>query len=165
MTQAHAPTRWPAAATTVLVWAAAAASLVFWGLRLASPADGDRPPAVSATPAMSIDTQAVARALGAQPAVAQAVRVPDAASRFALLGVVADANGRGAALIAVDGKPPRPFRAGAALAQGYVLQGVDAHGVRVGAGVDAPAAFTLQVPARPGAVNGPPRPAPAMPAG
>jgi len=162
MTQAHAPTRWPAASATVLLWGAAAASVVFWGLRLASPAEGARPPAVSAVPALRIDTAAVARAFGAQPAPEQVARAPDAASRFALLGVVADANGHGAALIAVDGKPPRPYRAGAALAEGYVLQDVDARSVRIGAG---PAAFTLQLPARPGAVNGPPRPAPTMPAG
>ena len=48
--------------------------------------------------------------IGQSPATA-----PDAASRFQLQGVVADDLGRGAALIAIDGKPARPYRAGALL--------------------------------------------------
>ena len=54
------------------------------------------------------------------------VATPEAASRFVLLGVVADTDGQGAALIAVDGKPPRPFRVGAKVADGYVLHSVSA---------------------------------------
>jgi general secretion pathway protein C len=49
---------------------------------------------------------------------------PEAASRFALSGVVADPSKQGAALIAIDGKAPRPFRVGSRVGDNYVLQSV-----------------------------------------
>ena len=83
---------------------------------------------------------------------------PDAASRFVLQGVVADDDQQGAALIAVDGKPPRPFRVGAKVADGYVLQSVSTRAAALGASLDGAPAFTLQLPARPLAANPPPSP-------
>ncbi|RZL92290.1 MAG: general secretion pathway protein C [Variovorax sp.] len=116
------------------------------------------PPAVAAAPA-AVDPIAVGRLLGAVDAPAVAAASPDAASRFVLLGVIADADGQGAALIAVDGKPARPFRVGGRLADGYVLQSVGARAATLGGSAQGPAAFTLQLPARPLAIPGPP-PAP-----
>jgi len=43
------------------------------------------------------------------------------ASRFVLLGVLGNAQG-GSALIAVDGKPPKPVRVGATVAEGWTLR-------------------------------------------
>jgi len=147
----------------VLLWAAAAASIVFWGLRLATPADGTRPPAVSTATALGVDPAAVGRLLGAQPAAERVAAAPDAASRFVLLGVVADDIGRGAALVAVDGKPPRPYRVGATLAEGYVLQSLDTRAANIGGTRSGPAAFSLKLPVPALAVNGPVRPPPTMP--
>ena len=76
--------------------------------------------------------------------------------RSALLGVVADALQRGIALIAVDGQPPRPFRVGARVAEGYVLQAVGARSATVGAQANAASAFTLQLPTTPMAIPAPP---------
>lgn len=163
MTLPYAPARWPSISATVVLWAAAAASIVFWGLRMATPSDGARPPAVSTASALNVDSAAVARALGAQPVVERVVAAPDAASRFALLGVVADDTGRGAALIAVDGKPPRPYRVGATLAEGYVLQSLDARAVNIGGARGGSAVFSLKLPPQPLAINGPVRPPPVMP--
>jgi general secretion pathway protein C len=145
--------RWPAPAATLVVWGLAAASITFWGLRLAAPADAVAPPTVASAPP-AVDPAAVARALGAVDA--PAATAPNAASRFVLLGVIADSDGQGAALIAVDGKPARPFRVGASLADAYVLQSVDARAATVGGSAQGPAAFTLQLPARPMAIPGPP---------
>ncbi len=156
MSLPYAPARWPAAATTTLVWALAAASIVFWALRLAAPADAIAPPAVLTTPAAPPDPNAIARLLGAQAPRATVTAAPELASRFVLLGVVADTAGQGAALLAVDGKPPRPFRVGAALADGYVLRSLDARAATVGASTTGPAALTLQLPVPPFAPN-PPR--------
>ena len=156
MTLPCAPARWPAATATTLVWALAAASIVFWGLRLAAPADAVAPPAVPITPAAPPDPAAIARLLGAQASRQAVVAAPELASRLVLLGVVADRAGKGAALIAVDGKPPRPYRVGAALADGYVLRSLDARGATVGASTSGPAALTLTLPVRPFAPN-PPR--------
>ena len=156
MSLPYAPARWPAATATTLVWALAAASIVFWGLRLAAPADGVTPPAVPSTPAAPPDPAAVARLLGVQAPRETVVAAPALASRFVLLGVVADTAGQGAALIAVDGKPPRPYRVGRTVVDGYVLRSLDSRTVTIGESTSGPAALTLQLPTRPLAPN-PPR--------
>jgi general secretion pathway protein C len=163
MTLPYAPARWPSVTATVVLWAAAAASIVFWGLRMAAPADGVLPPAVSTVATLNVDSAAVGRALGAQPVVERVAAAPDAASRFVLLGVVADDLGRGAALIAVDGKPARPFRVGSVLADGYVLQSLDARTANIGGARGGAAVLSLKLPVQPLAVNGPVRPPPLMP--
>jgi general secretion pathway protein C len=155
MSSPSAIARWPSAVATTVIWALAAASAVFWGLRLAAPPDG-LPPAAATAPAAAPDPAAVAQALGALPAHVKIAAAPDAASRFALLGVVADTDRQGAALIAVDGKPPRPFRVGSSVADGYVLQSLGTRAANLGGSVDGPTALSLELPVRPLAVNGPP---------
>jgi general secretion pathway protein C len=156
MSVPYAPARWPSATATTGLWALAAASIVFWGLRLMSPSDAVAPPAVSSGASPTVDSTAVAQILGAVPSQAVVTATPDAASRFVLQGVVADTDQQGAALIAVDGKPPRPFRVGAKVADGYVLQSVSTRAATLGASLDSAAAFTLQLPVRPLAANPPP---------
>jgi general secretion pathway protein C len=93
----------------------------------------------------------MARLLGVPAADAAAARAPVAslASRFALIGVLAGrSSGGGAALIAVDGKPAKPFRVGAAVDEGLVLQSLDPRQARLGARVDGPATLTLDMPAK-----------------
>lgn len=117
-------------------------------LRLSAPADALAPPAATTRLAADADPTAVARLLGAVPAVNAATVTPEAASRFALSGVVAYGTTRGAALISIDGKPPRPWRVGAQLGDGFVLQSVGPRSATLGASVDAAPAFTLQLPVR-----------------
>jgi general secretion pathway protein C len=85
------------------------------------------------------------------PALAAAAGLPavSLASRFALVGVVAERSRRGAALIAVDGKPARPYRVGAAIDQGVLLQSVEGRRAVLSASVGGPALVTLELP-RPG---------------
>ncbi len=161
MSVPYAPARWPAASATLGLWALAAASVVFWGLRLSAPNDGLAPPAVAAPSISAIDSASVAQLFGVLPAQAVVKNTPDAASRFALMGVVADSAQRGAALIAIDGKPARPFRVGMSVGEGYVLQSVGTRHATLGTSVDAAAALTLQLPTRPLAVMTPPAPLPA----
>lgn len=129
---------------------------MFWGLRLTSPSDAIAPPAVASAPPAAVDPAAVAQLLGAVSAKATVIAAPEAASRFVLLGIVADSDQQGAALIAVDGKPPRPFRVGAKVADGYVLQSVSTRAAAFGASLDSASAFTIQLPVRPLAVMTPP---------
>ncbi|RZL92058.1 MAG: hypothetical protein EOP82_11235 [Variovorax sp.] len=157
MSVPYAPARWPSAVATTGLWALAAASIVFWSLRLLAPADAIAPPAVASTPPAA-DPAALARLLGAVSAEAQVAATPDAASRFALQGVVADGEQQGVALIAVDGKPARPFRVGTKVAEGYLLQSVSTRAAALGASVDGAPAFTLRLPVRPLAANPPPSP-------
>lgn len=157
MAQPYAPARWPAASSTVLLWGAAAASVVFWGLRLAAPSDALAPPAVAGGPIVAPEPVVLSRLLGGVPTEAAVTVVPEASSRFALLGVVADGDKQGAALIAVDGKAARPFRVGGQVGEGYVLQSVTTRAATLGAGVGLAPAFTLQLPVRPMALPGAPR--------
>ena len=133
---------------TAALWTLAAASAVFWMLRLSAPADALAPPAATTRLAADADPAAVARLLGAVPAANAATVTPEAASRFALSGVVAYGTTRGAALISIDGKPPRPWRVGTQLGDGFVLQSVGPRSATLGASVDAAPAFTLQLPVR-----------------
>ncbi len=139
--------RWRVRGVTFVLGFAAAASAVFWGLRLGGPESGPPGAATAATaPSAAADPAAVARFLGGGPA-AVAAPAPALASRLVLVGVVAGArSGEGAAVIAVDGKPARPFRVGAAVDEGLVLQSVQGRRALVGPAQGAPA-LTLELPA------------------
>ena len=137
-------TRWAPPLATLVLWALAGASVVYWGLRLSAPAIGPAPVA-SAPEQVTADPQALARLLGAQAVGAAAE--PAAASRFVLLGVLAGTqSGDGAALIAVDGKPPKHYRVGAAIEPGLVLQSLGRREARLGASVDGATTLALELP-------------------
>jgi general secretion pathway protein C len=117
------------------VWAVLAATAVFWALRLGnvSPVAPAHTVPVSG---VSLPRGDLTRLFGAEPAPAAAAEaaVPDLSSRFRLIGVVAPraAGGPGIALISVDGKPPRAFRAGAVIDGDLVLQAIEPRGVALG---------------------------------
>ena len=69
-------------------------------------------------------------------------------SRFSLQGVVAVADGGGAALIAVDGKPPKPYRVGAPIDESLVLKSVEPRRATLAANLQAAPAVTLELPLR-----------------
>ncbi len=81
-------------------------------------------------------------AISAAPSGPQAI-VP---TRFVLVGVLANTASHGAALIAVGDAPPKPFRVGAEVEQGLVLQAVKKRSAMLGAALDGPAALTLELP-------------------
>ena len=141
--------KWGVRLGTLALWAAAGASVVFWGLRLSAPAAGAAAPVVLPPP-VAPDAQALARLLGAAPAapgVVAAAPVATLASRFALIGVLSGRNsGGGAALIAVDGKPAKPFRVGAAGDEGLVLQALGPRQAQLGRDAGGPATLTLDMP-------------------
>ena len=168
MTSPYSAARWHAPLATTGLWALAAGAAVFWALRLASPAQAVAAAATMPRPSVAADSDSVARLLGVLPASRTAAVAPEAASRFALSGVVADPSQQGAALISIDSKPPRPFRVGSAVGDNYVLQSVGLRSATIGARADGPAAFTLQLPVRaPISVSSPGLPAVpmALPAG
>ena len=129
---------------TLLVWALAALSIVYWGLRLAEGGGpGVAAPAAAAQPPV-VDTQVVARLLGAVDAAAP--QQASLASRFQLQGVLAGTPGGGAALIVIDGKPAQPFRVGSVIEEGLVLQSAVARRARLAATRDGPTLVTLDMP-------------------
>lgn len=139
--------KWWARSFTGLIWAVAAASVVAWGLRLSAVSASTRLPAPAPLPGdITPDASALARVLGAVAAAPDAVVQAGAASRYALVGVVAARSQQGAALIAVDGKPPRPYRVGGKVDDGLVLQAVEPRRARLGPDTGAPASLTLELP-------------------
>jgi general secretion pathway protein C len=139
--------RWAVAGSTFVVWGVVAASAVYWGMKLSSASTpANVAPAVRTSPPP--DTAAIARLLGATPAGQSAAPVASLSSRFQLLGVVAGPDGGGAALLAVDGKPARPYRVGAPVDENLVLQSVHPKRVTLASSLQGAAAVTLELPNR-----------------
>jgi general secretion pathway protein C len=140
---------WPALFTGLL-WLAAGLSAGYWVLQASGHALVTPVPASASAPPV-VDAVLLARALGALPAALPLAETAQAAvSRYALQGVVAVGTARGAALIGIDGQPAQPFRLGAEVVDGMVLQSVTPQQVRLGATVDGPTAVTLDMPGKPG---------------
>jgi general secretion pathway protein C len=155
--------------SSFVIWALVGAGAVFWGLRLAVHA----PPAPRHVVASADGPAAggdLTRLLGAPPVAAPvaAAPAPEASSRFRLLGVVAPKrghDGRGVALIAIDGKPARAFPVGATIDGDLVLQSVSLRTAAIGPAQGAQM-VVLEVPKLPAPNTGslPPAGAPVGPA-
>ncbi len=130
---------------SLLVWGAVVFSAVTWGLRWSATgaAPSDATSAVQALP--EVDVSAAARGLGATSVQAAS---PNAASRFQLLGVLDAGPDAGAALMAVDGKPAKPYRVGASVADGWVLQSAQGRRISLGTSADGPQTLVLELPAK-----------------
>lgn len=143
------PPAWTVRGATFALWALAAASAAWWGLQLGGGGSGRAAPLAAARSVPPADPAAIARLLGSTPAAAEAAVAapqPAFASRFQLVGVVAESHsGRGAALISVDGKPARPYRAGTAIEEGVILQSVQGRQAVLAARGHGP--ITLELPA------------------
>ena len=151
---------WTVRGASFALWALAAASVVYWGFRLGGGSSVKTPPPVERQ-APPVDPAAIARLLGASPAgVAASAAAPSLASRLQLVGVVAGvSSGGGAAIIAVDGKPAKPFRVGAAIEDGVVLQSVRGRQAVLASGPSGQSLLTLELPPMRGtAVSGVPVP-------
>ena len=121
------PSESPSAASVRLAWLvsvllafAAAASLGYWGLRLLA---RPLPVPADARQVGRLDTDTLAAAAPRLFGAAAAAREKAAAApaRFRLWGVIGGGSQAGAALIGVDGKPPRAVAVGAEVAQGVRL--------------------------------------------
>ena len=141
--------RWWLRIATFLAAALAAGSAGYWGLKLTSPAlEPSTSKLVVAIPSAP-SPKVIAQVLGGgqlSPAATSAVVVDSGASRFKISGVVAGKNDQGYALIAVDGKPARPFRVGSQVSDTLLLQSVNNAGAALSASLDGPIAFRLDLP-------------------
>jgi general secretion pathway protein C len=138
--------KWIVRGTTMLLWALLAASAAYWMLKLTT-SSAAGPAAVPASRvAPPVDPSTVARLLGFTQQAAAAAPVISLASRFTLVGVVAGRSRGGAALIAVDGKPARPFRVGYPVDEGVWLQAVEGRRAVLAAGAGGPPLLTLELP-------------------
>ncbi len=142
--------RWTVPVATLVLWGLVALSAGRWVLKMVSAsasAPMDVPLAAARLPG-PVDPAAVGRLLGAEPApVAGPLAAPSLASRFVLMGVVAGFPGGGAALLSVDGQPPKPYRVGSLVADGLVLQSVRGRQASIGPTRSGAVAVTLELPA------------------
>lgn len=139
--------RWAPRLVTFVVWALALASAAYWGLKSTAEATGPQT-AVSTQTRAPIDTAAVARVLGAVPQGVVTETLVNPSTRFVLSGVIAGRGHGGAALIAVDGKPPKPYRVGSVVDGSLLLQSVGPRRAELANSLDGPAAFALELPVR-----------------
>lgn len=141
-----ASSRMVLAAASLLVWGAVAFSAVTWGLRWSATGAAPSNATAAAQALPEVDVSAAARSLGAVPV--QAAAAPTLASRFQLQGVMTGGPDAGAALISVDGKPAKPYRVGAVVADGLVLQLAQGRRISLGVAIDGPQALVLELPAK-----------------
>lgn len=141
----HSSRWWPRTGAFAL-WALAAASVAYWGLKFAGRPAASAGAPVALAPAPQSDPAAVARVLGAGAGAVAAPAAPALSSRFSLVGVAASPSRGGAALIAVDGKPAKPFRVGARVDEGLVLQSVAPRRAVLGESTGGPPVLTLEMP-------------------
>lgn len=142
----HASSRMVLPVASLLVWGAVAFSTVTWGLRWSATGAAPSNATAAAQALPEVDVSAAARSLGAAPV--QVAAAPTLASRFELQGVMSGGPDAGAALISVDGKAAKPYRVGAVVADGLVLQWAQARRVSLGAVVDGPQTLVLDLPVK-----------------
>jgi general secretion pathway protein C len=141
------PAPWIVRGATFALWALAAGSAAFWGLKVTGSPRSLAVPLPSARQVALADPVSIAKLLGSSPVAGTAAPVASLASRFQLLGVVAGVrSGEGAAVISVDGKPPRSYRVGSPLDESYKLKSVHGREAVIAVQRDGQPVATLAVP-------------------
>jgi general secretion pathway protein C len=137
------------------VWALVSASAVFWLSRLMSQGAPAPAHAVMAGQAVVGASADLSRVLGSTrtsaPAAAAPAAEPTVSARFKLIGVVASRSTQpdsGLALIAVDGKPPKPIGLGGVVDGPLVLLAVNHRRAEIGPS-GGEATVTLELPLAP----------------
>jgi general secretion pathway protein C len=144
--------RWWLRIVTFLAAALAAASATVWVLKLSAPDPQGQTTALVLADGIPANPQAVALMLGGGQTNGESTRTSPVdegggvASRVKLLGVVAGRNANGYALMAVDGKPAKPFRVGALVDDSWVLQSVAPRSVTLATRLDGTVRTTLGLP-------------------
>jgi general secretion pathway protein C len=139
--------RWWLRLATFSLAALAAASAAYWVLKYLGDAPQSTPPALALATPSGPDSLSMARALGGgQSGVVSSSPIDNVAARFKLMGVVLEGSKTGYALIAVDSKPARPYRLGAAVSEGLVLKSLVARSAALASSMEAPASVTLELP-------------------
>lgn len=134
-----------ARAWTLGLLALAVGSLVFWGLRLGSMPQSVPQLRFVTTPGLAaLSPDGLGRALGvvAQPDSAPTT-APAARSALSLAGVMARGQGRGAALISIDGQKAQAFETGQEVQAGLYVLAVEPRVVRLGSSPQGPVTDTL----------------------
>ena len=138
---------WTLRLFTLLVWLLVGLCAAYWAFKFVTTKPVEATAALAA-PTVVIDSKAVGRLLGATDNIAvKAINTP-ASTKFVLFGLANSAGGQGYALIALDGKPAKPYRVGSSVADDLVLKSISKTGVILAASLKAPGGVTLELPER-----------------
>jgi len=138
---------WGVRLATFAVSAVAAASAAYWGLKVWGASQPSRAGMVAIATASPVDPQALAQVLGggAMALASNAAAATVASTQYVLVGVVSDSASGGAALIAVDGQPAKPFRVGATVDGRLLLKSVTVRRAVLATALDAPSEIALEL--------------------
>lgn len=116
---------------SVLLFAALCALCAAWALKLLAPRSPIAPSAPVAAAPGGINLKAPAQLFGQAPVAARSTaNAPVAPANVQVVGVLA-AGPRGIALLAVDGRPAKPFAVGDTLVDGSVVRSVGTDSVKL----------------------------------
>ena len=145
---------WTLRLFTLFIWLLVGLCAAYWAFKFATTKTVEATTAQSAN-SVAVDSKAVSRLLGATDNVAtKAINTP-ANTKFVLFGLANSAGGQGYALIALDGKPAKPYRVGSLVADDLLLKSISKTGVILAASLKSPDGVTLELPERK-AINNPP---------
>ena len=145
---------WTLRLFTLLIWLFVGLCAAYWAFKFATTKTIDATVA-SAAPTVVTDSKAIGKLLGATDVVAAKSINTKASTKFVLFGLANSASGRGYALIALDGKPAKPYRVGSLVADELVLKSISKTGVLLATSLKATEGVTLELPERK-PINNPP---------
>jgi general secretion pathway protein C len=123
---------------TVLLFAALCAIAAAWAIALLAPRPPVAPAGAIAHTQGPADLSAAAQLFGGVPQAVSADALAPALSNILVTGVLAT-TGRGVALLAIDGRPAKPFAVGETVTDGLRVRAITADAVELGrGGVEAP---------------------------
>lgn len=128
-----------------MVWLAVGLCATYWAFKFVTTKHVEATAALPA-PTVVVDSKAIGKLLGATDIVAVKVINTPASTKFTLFGLAKTANGKGVALIALDGKPARPYRVGSLVADDLVLKSISKTGVMLAVSLTALEGVTLELP-------------------
>lgn len=145
---------WTLRLFTLLIWLLVGLCAAYWTFKFAT-TKAIEATATPAAPTVVVDSKAIGRLLGATDNIAvKAINTP-ANTKFVLFGLAGSTGGQGYALIALDGKPAKPYRVGSLVADDLVLKSISKTGVLLATSLKAPDGVTLELPERK-PINNPP---------
>ncbi|MDD2811410.1 type II secretion system protein N [Rhodoferax sp.] len=142
---------WPPRLISFVLCALTAACAVFWVLKMSNSSATVK----TATPPQApnvINTAKLAQLLGERTsdyAPSLAASTTQTSSTFKLLGVIAQGQDHGRALIATGDKPAKPYRVGELVAPDMMLLSVHSRSVELGATDNTATNLTLKLPVPP----------------
>lgn len=144
---------WTLRLFTLLIWLLVGLCAAYWAFKFVTTKTVEATTAQS-LPTVEIDSKAVGKLLGATDVVAVKATNTPASTKFVLFGLANSAGGQGYALIALDGKPAKPYRVGSLVADNLLLKSISKNGVILASSLKSPDGVTLDLPERK-AINNP----------